>query len=131
MRHLPTILGAAALTLPGGALAHHSFAVFFDPQKTVTIEGTVTQYRFTNPHGTLSIEVKKPDGTIVQWRAETNAPVILARRGWTRDSVKPGETVTISGWPARDGRNYLRLMEARDANGKLIGSAPFGRQDQS
>jgi hypothetical protein len=57
--------------------------------------------------------------------------VILSRRGWTRDSIKAGQTITISGWPARDGRNYLRLMEARDAEGKLIGSAPFGRQDQS
>ena len=125
------LLGAAALALPAGALAHHSFAVFFDPTKTVTIHGTVTQYRFTNPHGTIALDVKGADGKIEKWRAETNAPVILSRRGWTRESMKPGETITIKGWPSRDGRPYLRLMEARDAGGKLIGSAPFGRQDQS
>ena len=133
MKRLAILAIASAVTLfaAGVASAHHSFAVFFDPEKSVTVTGKVTSFRFTNPHGTLSIDVTKADGTVEQWRAETNAPVILARRGWTRNSVKPGETVTISGWPARDGRNYLRLMEAKDANGKLIGSAPFGRQDQS
>lgn len=122
---------AAALAAAGTAHAHHSFAVFFDPEKSVKVTGKVTSFRFTNPHGTVALNVTKPDGKVEEWRAETNAPVILSRRGWTRDSVKPGQTITISGWPARDGRKYLRLMEARDAGGKLIGTAPFGRQDQS
>ena len=124
------VLGAAALALPGAALAPHSFAVFFDPTKTVTIHGTVTQYRFTNPHGTIALDVKGADGKIEKWRAETNAPVILARRGWTRDSVKAGDKVTITGWPSRDGRPYIRLSDLKDASGKSIGT-PFGRQDQS
>ena len=122
---------AAALAATGAAQAHHSFAVFFDPEKSVKVTGKVTSFRFTNPHGTVALDVTRPDGTVEKWRAETNAPVILSRRGWTRASMKPGETITISGWPSRDGRNYLRLMEARDARGKLIGTAPFGRQDQS
>ena len=121
----------AALAAAGAAQAHHSFAVFFDPEKSVKVTGKVTSFRFTNPHGTVALDVTRPDGTVEKWRAETNAPVILSRRGWTRASMKPGETITISGWPSRDGRNYLRLMEARDASGKLIGTAPFGRQDQS
>lgn len=125
------LAAAAALAAAGAANAHHSFAVFFDPEKSVTLSGKVTSFRFTNPHGTVALDVKKPDGTIEKWRAETNAPVILSRRGWTRDSIKPGETITIKGWPSRDGRPYIRLMEARDADGKLIGTAPFGRQDQS
>ena len=125
------VLGAAALALPGAALAHHSFAVFFDADKSVSVTGKVTSFRFTNPHGTVALDVTRPDGTVEKWRAETNAPVILSRRGWTRESMKPGETITIKGWPSRDGRPYLRLMEARDAGGKLIGTAPFGRQDQS
>ncbi|MGX7894322.1 DUF6152 family protein [Tsuneonella sp. HG222] len=113
------------------AVAHHSFAVFFDPSKNVTVTGTVTAFRFTNPHGTIALDVKKADGKIEHWRAETNAPVILTRRGWTRTSVKPGETVTITGWPARDGKPYMRLSEVKDAAGKTVGHAPFGRQDQS
>ena len=129
---VPIALAAAALlAIPAAAFAHHSFAVFFDPQKSVTISGTVTAFRFTNPHGTVALDVKKADGTIEKWRAETNAPVILVRRGWTRTSVKPGDVVTITGWPSRDGKPYIRLSEMKDASGKPIGNAPFGRQDQS
>jgi hypothetical protein len=111
-------LAATLVALPATAQAHHSFAAFFDPNKGVTVTGTVTEFRFT-------------DGTVEQWRAETNAPVVLVRRGWTRDSIRPGQVVTIDGWPARDGRNYLRLRDAKDANGKPIGAMPFGQKDQS
>lgn len=113
----------AALVAPASQ-AHHSFAVYFDPDAEVTITGTVQQFRFTNPHGTVVVDV---DGQ--QWRAETNAPVVLRRRGWDRSSIRPGETVTISGWRARDGRPYMRLREARNAAGELIGNAPFGQND--
>ena len=124
-------LAAALAALPAGVQAHHSFAAFFDPTKTVSVTGTVTEFRFTNPHGMIALDVRKSDGSIEKWRAETNAPVVLVRRGWNRDIVKPGEVVTIKGWPARDGRNYLRLSEMLDASGKPIGHAPFTRSDQS
>jgi hypothetical protein len=129
---IPSALAAAALlAIPAAAIGHHSFAVFFDPQKSVSITGTVTAFRFTNPHGTVALDVKKANGTVEKWRAETNAPVILARRGWSRTSVKPGDVVTIDGWPSRDGRPYMRLREMRDASGKPVGSAPFRESEQS
>lgn len=116
---------ALALTLAAvGAQAHHSFAVYFDPAEEVALTGTVTAFRFTNPHGLVVLDV---DGA--EWRAETNAPVVLQRRGWTRSSLRPGEQITIRGWRARDGRRYLRLMEARDSAGRLIGTAAFGQSD--
>ncbi len=121
--------GAIAFLAPLGAQAHHSFAVYFDSAKDVTITGKVTSFRFTNPHGVIVLEVADPQGQVREWRAETNAPVVLQRRGWTRDSVKPGETITIDGWPSRDGKPYLRLRQALDANGKSIGGAPFGQTD--
>jgi len=125
------LVAAALLALPAGVAAHHSFAVFFDPSKSITITGTVTEFRFTNPHGTIALDVKGADGRIEKWRAETNAPVILVRRGWTRDVIKPGDVVTIEGWPSRDGRPYMRLREMRDASGKPIGHAPFRPSEQS
>jgi hypothetical protein len=131
MRKSFLFLGLAAICLPGAALAHHSFAVYFDSAKEVTIKGKVTAFRFTNPHGTIVLDVTDEQGRVREWRAETNAPVVLQRRGWARTSVKPGEEITIQGWPSRDGKPYMRLMRAVDANGRLIGSAPFGRQDQS
>ena len=128
-----TLAAAAALAglAPVAAAAHHSFAVYFDSTADVTIKGKVTAFRFTNPHGTIVLDVTDDQGRVREWRAETNAPVVLQRRGWTRTSIKPGEEITIQGWPSRDGKPYMRLMRAVDANGKLIGSAPFGRQDQS
>ena len=101
-----------AMLAATAAQAHHSFAVYFDSTKTVTITGKVTAFRFTNPHGTVVLDVTGADGKVTEWRAETNAPVVLQRRGWTRESVKPGDTVTIDGWPSRDGKPYLRLRRA-------------------
>lgn len=121
--------GLAACLVPLAGVAHHSFAVYFDPAETITLEGKVTAFRFTNPHGTLVLDVEDGRGGTVSWRAETNAPVVLQRRGWTRGSVRPGETVTITGWKARDGSHYLRLQEARDAAGNLIGTARFDQTD--
>lgn len=119
----------AVAMLAGGsaALAHHSFAVFFDPDKMVTIRGTVTAFAFRNPHGIVQIDVPK-GGKIEHWAAETNAPVVLQRRGWTRTSLKAGDVVTIEGWPARDGKPYLRLLKATRADGSVIGT-PFSPND--
>ena len=120
-----------AMLAATAAQAHHSFAVYFDSTKTVTITGKVTAFRFTNPHGTVVLDVTGADGKVTEWRAETNAPVVLQRRGWTRESVKPGDTVTIDGWPSRDGKPYLRLRRAVHADGRLVGTAPFGQGEQS
>ena len=118
----------ALLAATAPAWAHHSFAVFFDEQKPVSIEGKVTAFRFTNPHGTVQLDVKGADGAVTAWRVETNAPVVLQRRGWTRTSLRPGETVRIDGWQSRDGRPYMRLRRAFTADGKPIGQ-PFGTGD--
>ncbi|HWK41394.1 MAG TPA: DUF6152 family protein [Croceibacterium sp.] len=126
-----SIAVALACMAPAAALAHHSFAVFFDPSRDVTITGKVTAFRFTNPHGTVVMDVTDAQGKVTEWRAETNAPVVLMRRGWARDSIKPGETITIDGWASRDGKPYIRLRRAVRADGRLIGSAPFGHADQS
>ncbi|MBO9519343.1 MAG: hypothetical protein J7493_14865 [Porphyrobacter sp.] len=117
---------AALGAFAGGAVqAHHSFAAFFDPSAEITLKGTVTAFRFTNPHGTIAFDVEGADGKVVHWRAETNAPVVLARRGWSRTSLKAGDIITIAGWKARDGKPYMRLKQAFDASGKPIGNAAF------
>jgi len=129
MRVVPLMIAGALAVMAPAAQAHHSFAVYFDPSKNVTITGKVTAFRFTNPHGMIALAVTDANGKVTEWRAETNAPVVLVRRGWTRDIIKPGETITIEGWGSRDGKPYMRLRRALDASGKLIGSAPFGTTD--
>jgi len=132
MRASPLLFAFIAAGLSAGAAqAHHSFAVYFDPGKDVTITGKVTAFRFTNPHGTIVLDVVDDQGRTREWRAETNAPVVLQRRGWTRSSIKAGEVITIDGWASRDGKPYIRLRRAVDSEGRLIGSAPFGQGEQS
>ena len=126
-----SLLAASALALLGAGIAqaHHSFAVFFDSNKTAKMKGKVTAFHFTNPHGIIAFDVTGPDGKTVSWRAETNAPVILMRRGWSRTSVKPGDMITIDGWLSRENKPYMRLRQAFDANGKPIGQSAFGQSD--
>jgi hypothetical protein len=122
-------LGALLAALaPAVALAHHSFAVFFDSQKSVTITGVVTEFKFVNPHGVIVLQVKNAAGVAEEWKVETNSPSILRRRGWTPDSLKAGETITIEGWPGKENPHYARLRSAKRANGDPIGR-PFGTED--
>ncbi|MDB5662955.1 MAG: hypothetical protein JWN59_1293 [Sphingomonas bacterium] len=123
------IAATIAAMVAGGAQAHHSFAVFFDANKVVRISGVVTDFRFVNPHGEIGLNVPGKGGKAEQWRVETNAPVILRRRGWTGDSLKPGNMVTIEGWPSRDGKRYSRLLKATRADGTVIG-IPFDQAAQ-
>ena len=124
------LLTAALLmwTVPE-AVAHHSFAVFFDETKSVTVSGSVTEFRFTNPHAIIEITRKTPQGQVETWRAETNAVTLLRRRGWTADSLKVGETVTIDGWPSRDGSRYLRVRRVVRSDGTVLGAPPNQRAD--
>jgi Family of unknown function (DUF6152) len=119
------LLGVVLLSaLAAPVLAHHSFAVFFDPDRNVSVTGVVQEFQFRNPHGLIRITVSKSDGTEETWKAETNSPSILERRGWTSSILKVGETITIQGWPARDGSHYLRVRAVRRADGSMVGTSP-------
>jgi hypothetical protein len=128
---LSALLTALGSTLTCGyALAHHSFAVFFDTDSQLRkISGVVKEFRFTNPHGVLTLAVVEGNHEVI-WRAETNSPSILRRRGWSADSVHVGDKITIEGWPARDGSKYLRMRSATRANGESIGTAPTPVQEK-
>jgi len=118
------VVATLAVALAAGtaaASAHHSFAVFFDDSRTIEISGSVTEFRFSNPHAIISLDVKNKDG-VVAWKAETNAVTLLKRRGWTKDSLKAGEVITVDGWPARDGANYMRMRTIKKADGTVLGT---------
>ena len=112
-------------------VAHHSFAVFFDDSRQVKVTGTVQEFQFRNPHGVIKFIVTDPAGAQATWKAETNSPSILERRGWTKDSLKAGDVITVEGWPARDGSRYLRMRvalgEGMTAGNDLSGTVQPGR----
>lgn len=123
------LCAALFIVLPGVAAAHHSFAVFFDTDSQLRkVTGLVKEFRFSNPHGVVTLVVKQGNHEII-WRAETNSPSILRRRGWTQDSLHVGDTITIEGWPARDGSNYMRLRTAIRADGRPVGTQPTPQKE--
>ncbi len=94
---------AAAVAIP--AMAHHAFEAEYDRNQPVTLTGTVTVMEWMNPHIYFFVDVEDAEGNVTNWAVEGGAPNGLYRRGWRRDSLKPGERVTIEGWLARDGSN--------------------------
>jgi hypothetical protein len=118
-------LAALAMLAGAPAAAHHSFAVHFVADKLITVRGTVDEFSFRNPHGVVLLTAKGADGVAQHWKIETNSPNILRRRGWTETSIKPGDVVSIEGYPARDGSNFMRVYRVTYADGReLIGQRP-------
>jgi hypothetical protein len=114
------LAAAAGLVITSVPLfAHHSNAAF-DAGKRVTITGTVTEWFWANPHCLLSLDVKEADGQVVRWVVETQAPPNMIPFGWSKQSFKPGEVVTITAEPARTGKPVGRLLRAVFADGRTL-----------
>jgi hypothetical protein len=118
----PAILLAAlgALAVAAPAAAHHSFAMF-DQQKIMTLDGTVHEFQWTNPHAFLEVDVAE-GGKSTRWSLELNSPNNLKRQGWTRDAVKPGDKVTVRMNPLRDGQPGGLFLDLKLSNGKTLDS---------
>lgn len=115
-----TAAALAALAVAAPASAHHSFAMF-DQKKVMTLEGTVTQFQWTNPHSFIEIDVpgsSKP----THWSIELNSPNNLKRQGWSRSSLKTGDKVTLRMNPLRSGEKGGLFLDVRLANGKVLDS---------
>jgi len=112
----------AALVLAAAipVLAHHSFAAEFDANKTTTLTGAVTKLDWINPHARLFVDVKAADGKLTSWEIELGPPAILMRSGWTKNSVKAGDMVTVNGALAKDGTNLANARTVTLANGTKV-----------
>src|SRR4030095_16210403 len=86
-------------------LAHHSFAAEFDANKVVTLTGTVTKVEWANPHARIYFDVKDEKGKLANWDFELGSPNGLMRLGWRRDSLKPGDEITVNGTLAKNAPN--------------------------
>jgi hypothetical protein len=111
-------------------LAAHHGAALYDQSRTVTVTGTVTQFRFVNPHVLIFASVTGQDGKTVEWSGELTSPTRLARGEedggvkWTRDIIKPGDKITLTGNPARNGAPALVLQQVVAGDGRvLVGNA--------
>ena len=93
-----------ALFAVGPARAHHSFAMF-DPAKVITLQGSVKEFRWVNPHTSLFVNVTGPAGQAGLWVIELTSPGNLTRLGWSRQSLKAGDRVAVEVNPLRDGQH--------------------------
>jgi hypothetical protein len=109
----------ATLAVAAPAAAHHSFAMF-DADKTVSITGTVKEFEWTNPHAWLRVMVADQSGKPLQWALEMGSPGQMAGRGWKPDSAKPGDKVTITLHPLKDGSRGGQLLSTVLPNGQQL-----------
>jgi len=121
MRMRPAIyLMTAFAALASGAptFAHHGFAAYSNESRTV--QATMTEFRFVNPHVQLYFDITNADGEIEHWQAELTAPNKLARGGWTKNTLRPGDQLQISGQVARNGGHSIRIRELITASGESL-----------
>jgi len=111
-------VAAGAATLP--ALAHHSFAAEFDAASPIELTGTVTKVAWANPHTFFFMDVENASGEIESWALEMGSPNGLMRRGWTRDTMKIGDVVTVTGSRAKDGSFKGNARSVMLQNGKRL-----------
>ena len=109
----------AAAWLAGPVSAHHS-SFMYDMSKTVTIEGVVKEFQYTNPHSWLIVETKNDDGTMSSWGFEAEGPSTLMRAGIRKSSLTPGTKITITGHPMKDGRPAAAWVQAVLADGTVL-----------
>ena len=100
--------------------AHHGNAEY-DEKRPLTLKGTVTEFMWASPHSKISLNAKDANGSVVHWSIETLSPGKLARAGWTKDAVKPGDQVTVTFSPAKNGSATGFLQKVVFLDGKQLG----------
>jgi hypothetical protein len=107
------------MTIGSVAFAHHGTANY-DTSKTVTVKGSVTDFQFINPHVLIVMDAKDEGGKIEKWQGELTSPNRLSRNGWTKSSIKLGDTITISGYPTKSGSTEIWIQKVVLAGGEEL-----------
>jgi len=124
--------GGLLLCAAAPVLAHHSFAAEFDANQPVTLEGTVKEFKWVNPHSWIIVNVPNKTGGTDEWAVEGGAPSALLRRGWTKNTLPPGTKIVVQGFMAKDGskRANARDIMFPDGTKMFIGSSGTGAPDE-
>ena len=126
---LSVLAVSGALMIPAiPLLAHHSFAAEYDSNKPINLSGAVTKVEWTNPHVRFYIDVKDNAGATTNWEFELGSPNGLMRKGWTRNSLKEGDKISVDGYLAKDGAHLAnaRTVSLPDGRKVFAGAADDG-----
>jgi hypothetical protein len=108
----------ACLTMMATVASAHHGTANYDTSKTITVKGTVTEFQFINPHVLISMDGKNESGKTEKWAGELTSPNRLSRAGWTKSSIKPGDTISISGYPSKSGSPEMWIQKVMLASGE-------------
>jgi hypothetical protein len=125
------LLAVAAIAIGPGCLtlrAHHSFAADYDAAKPFTLQGTVIQVDWMNPHVHFSMDVKDESGKITHWEFELGSPNTLMRSGWTRNTLRIGDEITVKGSRAKDSSNQGNATTIVSGGRIILSGAPAGQE---
>jgi hypothetical protein len=130
MKRVFGIAGAAVLVLIFASLpawAHHGGSEY-DTKNPITLKGTVTEYYWANPHCQIYVDVKDDKGKTVNWAIETLAPAVMKRAGWNRELLHPGDAVTVTLVPSKNGTPVGMVRKLVLPNGQELGPGQIGEQ---
>ena len=119
LSRVASLVVVLCLAMAAAAGAHHSQSEY-DLRAKVEVEGSVTKVEWRSPHAWIYVDVINDKGEKVNWSFELPSPVTLMRRGWTRDSLKPGDRIKVSGAPAKNFPTIAIANSIKDANGKPV-----------
>lgn len=119
-----SLAAGAVLFLAGPLFAHHAGSLY-DREHAVTLTGTVTKYLMVNPHAQILFEVVNEKGEVEKWVAETGGPARLIQLGWNKNSLQPGDKITVTGAPFRDGRKFLSIVKLTGGNVPVLTQGAF------
>ncbi|HXH26180.1 MAG TPA: DUF6152 family protein [Vicinamibacterales bacterium] len=129
VRAIVALAGAGVLAASLRGSAHHSFDAEFDRNKPITVTGTVTKVEWTNPHARFYLDVRDASGKVVNWDFELGSAAGMMRRGWTRNSLKYGDVVTVMGYAAKNAPYVANAYSVTLGDGrKLFAGSSIGGQ---
>jgi hypothetical protein len=117
---LATFVGAVGLLLFSGPVPAHHGRSNYDVTGTATVKGTVTEFEWVNPHALIHLDVTGENGAVEKWIAETNSPNTLSRQGWSKNTVKVGDEITLFGHRVKGGGNYINFSKITFADGRVL-----------
>jgi hypothetical protein len=128
-------VAVVALAIPRVAPAHHNFTTTYDGSKLITLTGKVTEFKYQNPHIEIHLEVTRADGVKEMWEITSEPPGQAAKKGIRKESLKPGDSITATGWPARNGDkemggHTLTLPDGREVMLRESTKRPRGKDQK-